>query len=90
MVALGCFLIQSSLSLSALPIHSQSTWVAGFNEKFRHWTLIEAARLCGVRSMTPDGSVPIKTHNVDPKAIPTEVQREKERRESTVEDEQKY
>jgi len=51
---------------------NQSTWVAGFNEKFRHWTLIEAARLCGVRSMTPDGSVPIKTHNVDPKAIPTE------------------
>jgi len=49
---------------------NQSDYVAGLNEKFRGWTLMEAARLMGVRSMVPTGQTPIKTHNVAVEDIP--------------------
>jgi len=51
---------------------NQSSYVAGFNEKFRHWTLIEAQRLMGVKSLVPKAGVPVKTHNVAPNDIPKE------------------
>jgi len=49
---------------------NQSTWVAGFNAKFERWTVLEAAKLMGVRSMVPSGATPIKTHNVNANDIP--------------------
>jgi len=51
---------------------NQSTYVAGFNEKFAQWTLIEAQRLMGVKSLVPKAGVPIKTHNVAANDIPKE------------------
>jgi cathepsin B len=51
---------------------NQSSYVAGFNEKFRHWTLLEAQRLMGVNSLVPKQGVPVKTHNVPANDIPKE------------------
>jgi cathepsin B len=50
---------------------NQSSYVAGINEKFRHWTMLEAQRLMGVRSLVPTGETPIKKHNIAVEDIPT-------------------
>jgi cathepsin B len=49
---------------------NQSDYVAGLNEKFRGWTLLEASRLMGVKSLVPSGVTPVKTHNIAVEDIP--------------------
>jgi len=49
---------------------NQSDYVAAPQDKFKGWTLLEAARLMGVRSMVPSGETPVKTHNVAVEDIP--------------------
>jgi cathepsin B len=49
---------------------NQTSWVATAENKFSRWTLLEAQRLMGVRSMVPSGATPVKTHNVKAGDIP--------------------
>jgi len=51
---------------------NQSTWTAGFNDRFRGVTLLEAQRLMGVKSLVPKEGVPVKRHNVNANDIPAE------------------
>jgi len=41
---------------------NQTDYVAGVNSKFQGWTLLEAARMMGVKSLVPTGETAIKSH----------------------------
>jgi cathepsin B len=49
---------------------NQSDYVAGLNDKFKGWTLLEATRLMGVKSLVPTGETPVKSYAEEDLAIP--------------------